>query len=155
MQLNFKKCLLYFFQCDFSTLAIGNFLSRPEQANELFFACAGLTVTARDPNDEVTNVNVFNSSDIASRSPRDDPDIGSPNRNCPGGGPGRGAGGGPGAAWPNCEPQGSLLIIQNSDNLEDDPNDSPFGGCFLFEFDTPIEFVNMGLLDFEKFNKLC
>jgi hypothetical protein len=98
-------------------------------------------------------VNVFNSSDIEGRNPIFDPDLGSPNEACQGGGPGIGDGGGPDAPFPNCVPQGNLLIIQDP-RAEVDPdkaNDSPFGGCITFDFDTPIETVNTGILDVEEF----
>jgi hypothetical protein len=77
-----------------------------------------------------------------------DPDLGSPNRHCPGGGPGKGKGGRPDAPFPNCMPQGNLLIIQNSNASV--PNDSPDGGCMMFEFRRGVNLVNIGLLDVEE-----
>ena len=96
------------------------------------------------------DVNVFNSSDIGGRQAKYDPDLGSPNEKCPGGGPGVGVGGEPGALFPNCVPQNNLLIIQNENNTEDEPNDRPLGGCFIIEFQQPVELINMGLLDMEE-----
>jgi hypothetical protein len=93
-------------------------------------------------------VNVFDSSDISSTKPNPDADLGSPNRRC--GGPGIGSGGVPTSKYPNCDEQGNLLIIQNTDNQENDPNDSPDGGCITLEFSSGIELVNMGLLDVEE-----
>jgi hypothetical protein len=109
----------------------------------------GLRVTATKDG-ETLDVNVFNSSDVGGRTSKFDTDLGSPNENCPNPGPGIGDGGKPGALYPNCVPQNNLLIIQNKNNLEDDPNDSPFGGCFIIEFQQSVELVNMGLLDMEE-----
>ena len=96
------------------------------------------------------DITVFDSSVIASDSPRDDPDLGTPNRLCPGGGPGLGDGGGPGEPFPNCEPLGNLLIIQDPRRPPSPANDSPFGGCFTFEFVNPVDMENLGLLDLEE-----
>ena len=99
-------------------------------------------------------MNVFNSSDIRSSDPSDDPDLGSPNQFCNPSGPGIGDGGDPtlpGNQFPNCEPQGNLLIIQDpSQPNETMPNDSLPGGCLIIEFEDPVELVNMGTLDFEE-----
>ena len=61
-----------------------------------------------------------------------DPDLGSPNENCPGGGPGKGAGGGPTATYPNCVAQGMVLIVQESDKRC--PDDCGSGGIMRFQF---------------------
>jgi hypothetical protein len=134
--------------CDFSILRPGRFLSRESQKKKLLNSC-GLRVTAAN-NGNSLNVNVFNSSDIAGRDSRYDPDLGSPNEFCPNKGPGVGKGGKPGSPFPNCVPQNNLLIIQNKNFAEADPNDSPFGGCFIFEFERSVVLLNMGLLDMEE-----
>jgi hypothetical protein len=113
---------------------------------KLLNAC-GLRVTATRKGNTL-DVNVFNSSDIAGRCY--DPDLGSPNEFCPNRGPGIGKGGRPRSAFPNCVPQNNLLIIQNKDYDENDPNDSPCGGCFIFEFERSVVLLNMGLLDIEE-----
>jgi hypothetical protein len=119
-----------------------------QQSNGLFAKC-GVKVSAKEGN-TVRRVNVFNSSKIKSSNPKDDPDLGSPNMKCPGGGPGRGAGGEPGSPFPNCVPLGNVLIIQDPRTTSSVANDSPFGGCFLFEFNSPIEVLNTGILDVEE-----
>jgi hypothetical protein len=101
-------------------------------------------------NDEMRDVNVFDSSNIASADPSDDPDLGSPNQYCTPSGPGVGNGGKPDAPFSNCEPQGNLLIIQNPRNPENDPNDNNSGGCLFFKFERLVELVNMGLLDMDR-----
>jgi hypothetical protein len=92
-------------------------------------------------------VNVFNSSVVT-----EDPDLGSPNQACPGGGPGVGVGGGPNAKYPNCKAQGNLLIIQNPAVPANRPNDAPNGGCITVKFAHGIELANMGLMDLEEDN---
>jgi hypothetical protein len=99
---------------------------------------------------EMLDVNVFNSSAIKGRNPKFDPDLGSPNEFCPNKGPGIGRGGRPTSPFPNCVPQNNLLIIQNKANGENDPNDSPVGGCFILEFQQSVDLINMGLLDMEE-----
>ena len=83
----------------------------------------------------------------------DDPDLGSPNRRChpkghPDRGPGRGKGGFPGAAFPNCEPLGNLLIIQ--DDNRNTPNDLAAGGRINIEFNKRSTINSFGLLDVEE-----
>jgi hypothetical protein len=114
--------------CDFATLQVARYLSNDTQKQRLLNACGIVSVTAKN-NDVSRNVNVFSSSKIRSTNTRDDPDLGSPNRNCPVKGPGIGIGGGPNATYPNCIAQGNLLIIQEAGNPESRPNDAANGGC--------------------------
>jgi hypothetical protein len=120
-----------------------------DQQDEELLAKCGLKVSAKEGN-IVRRVNVFNTSNIKSNNPKDDPDLGSPNMMCPGGGPGKGVGGEPGSPFPNCVPLGNALIIQDNRTNTSVANDSPFGGCLLFEFTTPIEVLNAGILDVEE-----
>ena len=69
---------------------------------------------------------------VMKQLPGDDPDLGAPNEACPGGGPGVGAGGSPASDFPNCDPIGNVLMIQNENDSE--PDDSPDGGCIVIEF---------------------
>jgi hypothetical protein len=124
------------------------YLSEAAQAAQLLADC-GVTVSAKQGVLD-RRVNVFNSSDIKSTNLKDDPDLGSPNQACLGGGPGVGNGGNPNATFPNCAPLGNLLIIQDPRADPNRANDSPFGGCIIFEFSTPIEVVNTGILDVEE-----
>ena len=87
---------------------------------------------------------VFNSSNPNSGNY----DLGSPNKKCPGGGPGKGQGGRPGEVGENCEPLGNLLIISEDCN-QDEPNYSVYGGTFTFYFGNPMGLKLVGLLDFE------
>jgi hypothetical protein len=134
--------------CDFENLQPGIFLSREAQQLKLLNAC-GIRVTATEKGSR-RDVNVFNSSDIKGPNPKYDPDLGTPNKDCPGGGPGVGDGGRPNSPFPNCVSQNNLLIIQDEDHGENTPNDSPIGGCFIIEFERPVTLINMGLLDMEE-----
>lgn len=80
-----------------------------------------------------------------------DKDLGAPNTECPGGGPGRGVGGEPGSDYENCDPQGNVLIIQedNRDNVCGDiPDDNQEGGTMTLKFSPMLpEFYDVTLLD--------
>ena len=72
-------------------------------------------------------------------------ELGSPNRNCPGGGRGVGTGGRPGMEGENCVPLGNVLVIQDSNsNL---PKDDPSGGHIYFDFEEPTTVMSIGVFD--------
>jgi hypothetical protein len=108
-------------------------------------------------------INIFNSSDIKSQSWRDDPDLGSPNVKCDPSGPGRGRGGIPSSNYPNCDPLGNVLIIQNP-WVKNRPNDDAKGGCIFFDLSRVFpdhqnnlydwHLFNFGLLDIEEGAKI-
>jgi hypothetical protein len=83
--------------CDFSTLLPGVALSDAIQAQRLLDGCS-MSVTAINTAQN-NPVNVFNSSQILGYKSSFDPDLGSPNEFCPGGGPGRGVGGMPDSSF--------------------------------------------------------
>jgi hypothetical protein len=96
-------------------------------------------------------INVFNSSNIRSNSSVHDPDLGSPNAECNPSGPGRGMGGIPSSTYPNCNPLGNLLIVQNP-AVTSRPNDDAKGGCIRFDVSNiPDALIidDFGLLDIE------
>lgn len=76
-----------------------------------------------------------------------DPDLGSPNESCDGGGPGEGEGGKKSALGENCQPLGNVLIIQEPGN--DDmsiPDDNVDGGNVVMKLKG--QYVKeIGLLD--------
>lgn len=78
-----------------------------------------------------------------------DPDLGAPNKACPGGGPGHGVGGEPGKRGMNCERRGNVLIIQEPNNKPDIPDDNVDGGMITLDFPYPGgQYVKeIGLLD--------
>ena len=135
-------------KCDFSTLDPGAYVTKGtgSQSAALLESC-GLSVIAMGADNEMREVNVFDSSEMDV----DDPDLGSPNEMCSPPGPGVGMGGEPTSYFSNCDPQGNLLIIQDPRVPDEtDPNDSGFGGCFKFEFVVEFSLINMGLLDVEE-----
>jgi hypothetical protein len=76
-----------------------------------------------------------------------DPDLGSPNSACPGGGPGVGAGGAPGMPFSNCDPLSNVLIIQESDKPQ--PDDNVYGGTLRFTFTEPVSLDQVSILDID------
>jgi hypothetical protein len=155
--------------CDFSTLMPGVPLTQPYQAEILRNDCF-MSVETRPGTTTPGSVystppiNVFDSSDIISKYPRDDPDLGSPNRACghilPGGrrGLGRGRGGQPFTSadhtnnpFRNCNELDNLLIIQNENvDASEQANDSAQGGCMWFQFHAHVNLKDFGLLDIEE-----
>ena len=81
-----------------------------------------------------------------------DPDLGSPNANCPNSGPGIGAGGAPGSKGANCDPLGNVLIIQETN--KGTPDDNSAGGTLSFSFQQgkPVKVEHIGLLDMDRNN---
>jgi len=78
-----------------------------------------------------------------------DPDLGAPNQDCIGGGPGIGDGGKRGKPGENCEPQGLALIIQEVNDQMNIPDDNVDGGVIIMDFTKPGgQYVKeLGLLD--------
>jgi hypothetical protein len=144
-------------KCDFSTLAIGVPLTDPSQQMRLEKDCYMTVSVTETVADNV--LNIFDSTVIDGNN---DPDLGAPNRKCPqgpGGGkskdkdkryPGIGRGGRPDSPFPNCEPQGNVLIIQNELIAPSTPNDSKYGGKFTFTFTKPnVSLLGLGILDID------
>lgn len=82
--------------------------------------------------------------------PGPDPDLGTPNENCPGGGPGVGVGGEPGQPGENCTFQGNVLIIPNNVGPNVAPNDSSSGGLVTLTFSEPVTVIHTEVLDIEE-----
>lgn len=78
-----------------------------------------------------------------------DPDLGTPNQRCSGGGPGVGEGGEPKEPGENCEPLGNVLIIQEDNDHPEVPDDNVDGGTMTFKFDDPVRVTKIGLLDID------
>lgn len=81
-----------------------------------------------------------------------DYDLGSPNERCSPPGPGKGEGGEPDGAGPNCEPLGNVLIVQEPNNKPLIPDDNGKGGIISFNFSKPGgQYVQeIGLLDVDE-----
>ena len=136
----------YSFKClDFAGLTRGEYVT--DQLEEEF----GITVRAEPPgNSGFAPDGAARIFDTANPGVIDDgdPDLGSPNENCPDGGPGVGSGGGPNAPFPNCEPLGNVLIIQESDKVT--PDDNARGGTITFDFVNPVILEELTLMDIQS-----
>ena len=75
--------------------------------------------------------------DITLKSHCGDPDLGSPNESCPGGGIGIGAGGQVGSPYENCEALGNVLV-QDEYGADYPPSDSKKPGTMIFSFDNQM-----------------
>lgn len=83
-------------------------------------------------------------------NPGPDPDLGTPNEACPGGGPGVGPGGAPGTIGENCQPLGNVLIIPRDVGDGVAPNDDFAGGQISLLFDQPVRVLEIHILDIDE-----
>jgi hypothetical protein len=74
-----------------------------------------------------------------------DPDLGSPNESCDGGGPGIGLGGAKGSEFENCKPLGNLLVVQSENKAT--PDDHEKGSQIEFTLDYPGVLHNITIID--------
>lgn len=85
-----------------------------------------------------------------------DPDLGSPNTTCPGGGPGIGAGGQVGQPGENCLSHNNVLIMPTRDDSDNDgfidgnPDDDANGGTISFYFSSEVSIDFTEILDQES-----
>jgi hypothetical protein len=111
---------------DFSKAGDGTILTndhyvRHEWLNKYRFSIT-VTPTAGSGYSPQGKARIFDTSKPGANDATGDPDLGSPNVKCPGGGVGIGAGGEPGHPGENCAPLGNILIIQESDKRWADDN---------------------------------
>lgn len=127
---------------DFDTLAAGEYVT------DQFLSEHGVTISAASDTGYVPDgaARAFDTANPGTEEDGD-PDLGSPNEACPGGGPGVGDGGGPDQTFPNCEPQGIVLIIQESNKTT--PDDNVAGGTIFFDFVPPSNVFEIGILDID------
>jgi hypothetical protein len=131
---------------------IGGQLPQGGFANGSKFLSHVSTVTVWN-NDGPHSAVIFDSANPTSH---DDWDLGTPNETCPGGGPGRGAGGEVGQSGENCVPYGHLVIIAedlndaDQDDIVDVPDDDGDGGSIMFEFAHGISAANVVLIDIDS-----
>lgn len=133
------RCIDFSKKADGSTLAHGDYVKSDWEA-------WGMTITAASIGGGYTPngmARIFNTATPNTA----DPDLGSPNKACPGGGPGVGKGGKPGKPGENCKPQGNVVIIQETN--EDEVDDSASGGTLKFAFQSPVTVWNMTLMDID------
>lgn len=102
-----------------------------------------------DSNDQYDVAMIFDSSNPGVNDDGD-PDLGSPNQECPGGGPGVGVGGVPGGPGPNCLPLNNVLIIPEDVPPSDNPDDTNAGGTITLTFSEPVQANSLELLDIEE-----
>jgi hypothetical protein len=130
---------------DFNTLAPGQYVT-----DELEGAW-GVTINAVDDGGSGYTpggaARVFDTNNPGT-SGSGDPDLGSPNESCSGGGPGVGAGGADGSLYENCIPLNNVLIIQESDKAEWD--DSKHGGYIEFIFTDKVYIQELAILDIDS-----
>ena len=124
-----------------------NTLTRGEYVTDQLLAEFGVTVSAESDTGYVPGggARAFDTSNPGGDD--GDDDLGSPNEACEGGGPGHGPGGAPDQPFPNCEPQGIVLIIQESD--KETPDDNSAGGVISFFFTNPVIIEEFAILDID------
>ncbi len=115
---------------DFAKDADGNSLS-PGQYVELEWESYGLVLASRKGVGKKPRI--FDTSNPGTVE-AGDPDLGSPNQKCTGGGPGVGIGGNPGSPGENCTPLGNALIVQERNGKPEIPDDNARGGIIIFKF---------------------
>lgn len=133
---------------DFSSAGDGTLLQHGDYVKDDWYEAFGMTIEAAATKRGYTpsgKARIFDTSFV----PSEDPDLNSPNENCPTPGPGVGAAGGQGKPGENCNPEGegNVLIIQESKKIA--PNDNAYGGSFTFTFDRPKEGIKIGLMDID------
>ena len=129
---------------DFSKDAKGNLLERGKYVSDEWKAL-GLTLSSSGGYG--TRPRIFDTSDPGNKD-HGDPDLGTPNERCPGGGPGWGEGGEPDMPGANCEFLGNVLIIQEDNDDKTIPDDNVDGGEIEFRFSNAGQTVyEIGLLD--------
>lgn len=137
---------------DFQTRGDGKTLPRGAYVKNEWFNKYGLTVTASAAVGGFTPNGMARIFDTANpgTNTSGDPDLGSPNSKCPGGGPGIGNNGVPGDLGENCVPVGNVLIVQESNKTI--PDDNANGGTLSFSFAKPVLFSDIGLIDIPDTN---
>ncbi len=105
----------------------------------------GLTISAltRDGRPHPHGTMIFDTENPTG----DDIDLGTPNSSV--GGPGIGNGGQAGTPGANLVPLSNVLIL-SGDGDSSDPDDAASGGTFVFEWDNPVDFKSIGIMDIEE-----
>lgn len=135
-------------QCPMTTLDFEELREGEYITNQLLDKY-GISVEAYSDNGGYTPngaARVFNTSHPGTDSDGD-ADLGSPNKDCPGGGPGEGSGGAPSSMYSNCVPLGNVLIVQEENKVQ--PDDNGRGGTLKFLFASPTEVATIAILDID------
>lgn len=104
---------------NFDTSGNGTVLTSDDYISKEWFDIYGVTITAdvtgrRGGFTPEGKARIFDTKNPGTCLKNGDPDLGSPHKKCPGGGPGTGSQGEPGMPGENCVPQNNVLIIQES-----------------------------------------
>ena len=133
----FLKDATRFVHCDFSTLDAGSLLSNSEQNDKLTRSCS-LSVSGANTNSMGTReIDVLETGGVLYGMS----DLGSPHSSCGGHRSVTGSGGRSDGPFPNCEPQGKVVVLEQA---EDDPMK---GGCVNVDFVDPVVLNGLGLLN--------
>lgn len=120
---------------DFDTNPDGNDTDEGQLPSDLWAAWGLTSITAEGGNAYLLDSSVVGRS-LSS--------LGSPNKDCPQKGPGKGSGGKPGKPGANCDDLGKVLMIQDKGE-----------GKLVFEFDVSVYSVDkIGLLDVDKYTTI-
>lgn len=136
--------------------ADGNPIDVGQVIDDEYHSATAISVTIKTVSS--TNVAaIFPSDDLPLRSGVTvDPDLGSPNASCPGGGPGIGVGGEVGEPGENCLSHENVLIMPTTGDSDSDgfiagiPDDDDQGGTISFYFSEPVAIDFAEMLDQES-----
>ena len=130
-----------YFEVDFASLPSGTYVT--DQLKDAYL----ISISAEGGHTPGGAARLFDTSNPGTKA-IGDPDLGSPNEAC--GGPGVGQGGHPDSDYPNCEPLGNVLIIQEVNDHMDIPDDNNKGGVITFEFEEPAQVAELKILDIDS-----
>jgi hypothetical protein len=144
---------------DFDTFPNGTRSSRGAYVSDEWNATFGVTISVKPAGSDgyapiksgtnLSQARIFDTSNPVSSWYGGNAALGSPNKQCKAGGPGVGAGGGPGKTGENCAKLGNVLVIQQGNKYT--PDSASSGGRFKFAFDSPVKVQSLGLLDISGF----
>ncbi|HSM56794.1 MAG TPA: hypothetical protein VK879_11630 [Candidatus Sulfomarinibacteraceae bacterium] len=143
---------------DWQTDVDGNPLLPGQVIDDEFHSATGISITikAQSAAPDGSDVRaIFPSHDppVSPSGRTIDPDLGTPNETCPGGGPGIGEGGEVGQPGENCTPQHNILIIPTVGDSDGDgfidglPDDDARGGLGTFLFSEPVVVDYLEIID--------
>jgi hypothetical protein len=134
---------------DFGSDSLGNIITSDNYIKDEFYGIWGVTITALASSGGYTpggRARIFDTNKPGTAADGD-PDLGSPNSKCKGGGPGVGLGGEPGMPGQNCKALNNVLIIQEDDKKS--PDDNHGGGTLTFDFDGPVAINTISMINVE------
>ncbi|MCZ6569294.1 MAG: hypothetical protein O7B23_03915, partial [Deltaproteobacteria bacterium] len=139
-----------------------NALTEGEIVSSVFGSGGGgpVAVFGTNPSLLPSNAAVIFDSDCTGGCSGEDPDLGSPNKTCPGGGPGKGDGGEFGQPNENCTRREKILIVADdlvdsspADGFVDDPDDNAGPSQLAFDFSAVgpghVTVISLTIMDVE------